>query len=231
MIHMVKKRSRVAFFLIILLSSIIILAIIVFANLGLQSAQVVVPGVTEGDVFTYDVMGLWSSNDPNATVPEMFLQLNMTEWYRVTITEVSSVTVTISTTWRFKNGTELAGIGTVDVETGVSYGGFWAIYAANLKENDRLRPLGPDISAVNETTTREYSAGGTRETNCVSLVLQYYDANDPTYSTTLTEYVSTHFDRQTGMLVELRHISIYTNPQMTLTILWKIKNSNVWTVT
>jgi hypothetical protein len=228
---MVKKRSRVAFFLIILLATIIILAIIIFTNLGLQSAQVVVPGVTEGDVFTYDITGSWSSNDPNVTVPEQFLQLNMTEWYRVTITEVSGVEVKISTTWRFKNGTELAGTGTVDLETGISSGGFWAIYAANLKENDRLRPNGPDRSTVNETTTREYGAGGTRETNCVSLVLQYYDADDPTYSTTWTDYVNTHFDRQTGMLVELRDISVYTNPQMTLTILWKIKNSNVWTVT
>jgi hypothetical protein len=228
---MVKKRSHVAFFLVILLSTIIILVIIVFTNLGLQPAQVVVPGVTEGDVFTYDVVGLWSSNDPNVTVPETFLQLNMTEWYRVTITEVSGVEVKISTTWRFKNGTELAGTGTVDVETGISYGGFWAIYAADLRANDRVRPNGPDRSTVNETITRGYGASGTRETNRLLITTQYYDADDPTLSTTYTEYAYTYFDRQTGILVELRNLSVYNNPQMTLTILWKIRDTNVWDVT
>ena len=229
---MVKKRSRVAFFLVILLLlAIIILAIIVFTNLGSQSAQGVAPGVTEGDVFTYDVMGFWSSNDPNATVPEQFLQLNMTEWYRVTITEVSGVEVKISTTWRFKNGTELAGTGTVDLETGISHGGFWAIYAANLRANDRVRPNGPDRSTVNETITRDYGASGTIETNRLILTTLYYDADDPTLSTTYTEYANTHFDRQTGILVELRNLSVYNNPQMALTVLWKIRDTNVWVVT
>jgi hypothetical protein len=227
---MVKKRSRVILFLAIVLFIIIILAFIIFTNLGFQSAQVAVPGVTEGDVFTYDVMGLWSSTDPNATMPESFLQLNMTEWYRVTVTGVSGTEVSIDTTWRFTNGTELKGTGSVNVETGISYGGFWAIYATNLNANDLVRPLGPDRSTVNETITREYGAGGTRETNRVSLVLQYYDADDPTFSTTWTEYSNTHFDRQTGMLVELRDINMYTNPQQTTTIVWKIKESNVWTI-
>jgi len=228
---MVKKRSRVAFFVATLLFTIIILAIIVFTNLGLQSPQVVVPGVTEGDVFTYDIMGLWSSNDPNATVPEQFLQLNMTEWYRVTITEVSGVEVKISTTWRFKNETELAGTGTVNVETGISSGGFWAIYAANLRANDRVRPNGPDRSTVNETITRDYGASGTRETNRLILTTLYYDVDDPTLSTTYTEYASTYFDRQTGILVELRNLSVYNKPQMALTVLWKIRGTNVWVVT
>jgi hypothetical protein len=192
-----------------------------------------VPGVTAGDEFIYDVKGFWISSDPNATLPEAFLQLNMTEWYQITVTGVSDAEVSINTTWRFNNGTELKGTGTVNVETGIYYPteGFWAIYAANLKADDRLRPLGPDQSTINETTTRNYGAGSTRETNRVSLVLQYYDADDPTFSTTLTEYINTHFDRQTGMLVELRDISVYSKPQMTLTILWKIKDSNVWAVT
>jgi hypothetical protein len=229
---MVKKRSRLILFIAVLLVVIIILAFVIFTYLGSQSNQVAVPGVKEGDVFIYDVRGLWSSNDPNATMLEAFLQLNMTEWYQITVTEVSGAQVSINTTWRFNNGTELKGTGTVNVETGICYptNGFWAIYAANLKADDRLRPLGPDQSTINETTTRNYGAGSTRETNLVSLVLQYYDADDPTFSTTWTEYINTYFDRQTGMLVELRDISMYTNPQQTLTIVWKITESNVWTI-
>jgi hypothetical protein len=225
---MVKKRSRRILFIAILLVVIIILAFVIF--LGSQSGQVV-PGVKEGDEFIYDVKGFWSSNDPNATLPETFLQLNMTEWYKVTVTGVSGSEVSINTTWRFTNETELTGQGTVNVETGICYptDGFYGVYAANLQVNGRLRPLGIDRSTINQTSTRDY-ASGTRETNTVSLVLEYYDADDPTNSTTWTEYMNTHFDRQIGILVELRDINVYTNPQQTLTIVWKIKESNVWTI-
>lgn len=227
---MVKKRSRVVYLLVILVFTILILAVIIFTYLGTQS--VVVPGVAAGDVFTYEVKGLWESDDPNATISDSLLQLNMTEWYRVTVTGVSGAEVSINTTWRFNNGTEVEGTGTVDVETGIKYPteGFWAIYATNLMAGDYVRPIGADRSTINETTTREYGAGGTRETNRISLVLEYYDANDPTYSTTWTEYMNTHFDRQTGMLVELHDANVYTNPQVTLTILWTIKDTNVWTI-
>ncbi len=223
---MAKKRTQIILIAIVLIV-IIILGLIIF--LGLQTGPV---GVKEGDEFVYDIKGVWSSNDPNATVPEAFPQLNMTEWYKVTVTGVSDSEVSINTTWRFTNGTELTGPGTVDVRTGIYYPteGFWAIYAANLRENDRLRPIGPDRSTINGTATRDYGVGGVRETNRVSLVLQYYDADDPTYSTTLTEYMNVHFDRQTGMLVELQDMSVYTNPQLTLQVIWKIKYSNVWTV-
>jgi len=226
---MPKKRSRVVFLLIIVLVIIIILAVIILANLGTQSAQMVA-GVKEGDVFTYALEGLWESNDPNATISDNLLQLNMTEWFRVTITNVSNPEISIHTVWRFKNGTEIEANGKVDIETGISSGGFWAIYAANLRANDYARPNGPDRSTINETSTKEY-ASGTRETNLRSLVLRYYDANDPTYSTTWTEYMNTHFDRQTGILVELRDISVYTNPEMTITLVWTIKDTNVWTIT
>ena len=155
----------------------------------------------------------------------------MTESYKVTVTDVNGADVTVETVWRFGNGTELTGTGNVNVETGIHYptNGFWAIYATNLKANDFARPIGPDRSTINETSTREY-ASGTRETNRISLELQYYDANDPTYSTTWTEYMNTHFDRQIGILVELRDTSVYTNPDMTITLLWKITDTNRWAV-
>jgi len=61
----------------------------------------------------------------------------------VTVTGVSGAEVSINTTWRFKNGTELEGIGTMNVEAGIPYptGGFWAIYAASLKSGDNVRPI------------------------------------------------------------------------------------------
>jgi hypothetical protein len=228
---MVKKRSRTIIFIAIVTAIIIILAFIIFTNLGAQSSLAASPGVRKGDEFIYDIKGYWSSNDPDLTAPESVQELNMTDWYKVTVTNVDGAEITLGTIWHFSNGTELTGTGNVNVETGIHYptDGFWAIYAANLKANDFVRPTGPDRSTINQTSTRDY-ASGTRETNRISLQLEYYDANDPTYSTTWTEYMNTQFDKQTGVLVELRDTSVYTNPDMTITLVWTIKDTNRWTV-
>ena len=229
---MAKKRSRLILVLAIVSAIIIILAFIALTQLGSQAAQDAVPGVNVGDTFTYDIRGYYSSNDPNATIPENFPQINMTEWFRIVVKEVSGSEVTINTTWRFSNETELNGINTIDVETGINnpIDGFWAIYASNLRANDRTRPNGPDQSTINATSPKEYSSGVTRETNTLSLVQNYYDADDPTYGTTLTEYMQADFDKQTGMLVQLSDISDYTNPGMRLALLWTLMDTNVWAV-
>jgi len=162
-------------------------------------------------------------------IAESFYQYNLTEWYKVTVTDVSNASITLSTTWRFINGTELQGSNTVDVESGIVYptGSFWAIYAANLGAGDFVRPIGPDRSTINQTATRQY-ASGSRDTNRISLEIEYYDSNDPT--TTWTEYMNIHFDRATGLLVEFRDTNVFNNPQMTLTTVWPIADTNVWNV-
>lgn len=225
---MAKKRSRLFLFSVAALIIVIVMALIIY--LGTQASQGVV-GVKAGDEFIYDIMGFWDSDDPNATLFEYYAQLNMTDWYKITVTEVNGSKVSISTTWRFTNETEFNGTSTVNVETGIVYptDAFWAIYPSNLKKDDLIRPLGAGQATINETTNRDY-AGSPREINRVSLVLQYYDADDPTYSTTWTEYMNTHFDRKTGMLVEFSDRSIYTNPELTVTLEWKLVESNVWTV-
>jgi hypothetical protein len=226
---MAKKRSRLPLIAAVTLIVVIVLALIVF--LGIQPNQGVVSGVQTGDEFVYDIKGFWSSNDPNATLIDYYVELNMTAWYKITITDVNNSKVSISTVWRFTNETEITGTSTVDVDTGIIFpsDAFWAIYAANLNANDRLRPSGGGPATINETATRDYTSG-TRETNFVSLTLQYYDADDPTGTRTWTEIMSTKFDRQTGMLVEFRDISLFTNPSQTATIAWTLKESNVWAV-
>ncbi len=224
-----KRRSRIILLLSILLFVIIILAIIIYTNLGKPLAQAI-PGVAKDDVFTYNIMGIINSKDPNAEVPTQFLELNNTEWYRVTVTDVSGPNVSIDTTQHFRNGTEITGTGTVNVETGINspVNGFWTIFAANLGKNDRVRPNGPERSTVNETLARDYGEGGIRETNALSIITEYYDSENP--DITYTEYGNTYFDRQTGMLVELRYISVYTDPQITLQLVWKIIDTNRWII-
>ena len=224
---MKQKRSRNLIYLAI--AVIVIVAFVIYTSLGSQGETGVVPGVRVGDEFTYSINGFFSSNDPNATAPEGFMELNMTEWFKVLVTDVSDQDVTVSTTWRFTNGTELNATSSINVDTGIPYptNGFYPIYAANLKANDYIRPHGPDRSTINETSNRQY-ASSTRQTNRRTISIPAYDENDP--SRTWIETPTIYFDKQTGMLVELRDVNVYTNPQMTLTVLWKLMDTNVWKV-
>jgi hypothetical protein len=216
---MIKKIANAAFLLVILCFTIV----------GTNSARALVPGVTQGNEFTYDIMGLWSSPSIGVAIPEYLLQLNMTDYFKVTITGVSGANVSVRTMWRFTNDTEIEGDSEINLETGIYTGGFWAIFAANFNANDRVHPQGYDQITVNETVTRDY-LNGKRETNHLMLNSQQYDTNDPTSSTFYTQKSDIYFDKQTGMLVELRDDSMYSNPSMTVTIVWKIRDSNLWVV-
>ncbi len=227
---MVKKKSRLPLIVAVAVISVVLIALVVF--LGIQSSQGLTPGVKAGDEFIYDINGSWTSIDPNATVPFGFFQINMTDWYKVTITDVNGSRVSLNTKWHFENGTEIDTEGYVNIESGTVFptGGFWPIYASNLKVNDIARPSGMEQIIVNQTDTKEYAAGVTRETNFIKQERELYDADDPTGSTTWTNFITIQFDKQTGMLVQLSDISIYNNPQLILTTTWKLKESNVWLV-
>ena len=81
--------------------------------------ETVVAGVAAGDVFTYSIRGYATIIDANATVPEWVFQVNMTEWYKVTITQVNDSEVSFSATWRFSNRTEIDKTGKVNIKTGI----------------------------------------------------------------------------------------------------------------
>lgn len=228
---MMKKKNK--YRLLIAISAVLVITVLLAVTIFLGSplANEVTPGVRVGDEFIYDITSSWDSDDPNATVVDYYVQLNTTEYYKIAITDVNGSKVSIKTTWRFANETEIEQTSTMDVNTGIAYpyNAFWAIYATNLQKNDRIRPSGASRAIVNETETKEYTSG-LREINVVSLTEQYYDADDPTYSTTWNEYMVTEFDKQTGMLVEFHDISIYSNPGQTMTVSWILIETNVWEV-
>jgi hypothetical protein len=208
-----------------LLTATFFLVLLGFAMVGSVKAQTRIPGVYQGNVFTYDVTASWSSNDPNAVVPADLLDINKTEYYQVTITAVSGSEITTQSVWHFTNGTETTSSGTINVETGATTDeGFWLIAAGNLGVNDRLQTSGPNYFYVNTTVMRDY-VGGARETNQLTFTLPGSDvAGD------FIEYVDYYFDKQTGMLVQLNDAKVYSNPTTTITRFWKIKDSNVWVV-
>ncbi len=219
-----KKRFHTGYLLAIILLAILIGTVIIFTYLGTRS-QVRLPGVSVGDTFVYDVFGFWNTSATNTTIPQRMIDINQTKAFRVTITNVSGPMVTTQDTWIFENGTEYNSTGMINVETGFNTGGFWAVVAANLGKNDVLHPAGQNRITVNETIIRQY-ASGARETNYFKYKYQGVD-DEYGYYTAEADY---YFDKATGMLVELYDRSTFISAGTQGAILWKLKETNVWTV-
>lgn len=214
--------------------AIIIVAIIAVAFLSTQNsnnppAAKSVSGLSPGDTFTYSIKGYADVTDGNGTVPASFSELNKTENYQVTITNVNGGQIAYNTTWRFVNGTERNMQSSGNILTGISDANFWAIYPSNLTLYSLVRPSGTDGMIVNETETRTYNYGP-RTTNVMSVQNQFVNTDDPSLSTSFNDYLYVHFDKITGMLVELKEIKIYSDPQIILTVDWQLQYTNVWSV-
>jgi hypothetical protein len=225
----VKKSSHKKLYIAIALIVIISVASGAAAYLASIPKPVVV-GVKAGDSFTYTMQGI-SVLGTDATTPEYFSQYNDTQYFKVTVTDIQNKTVTLSTEWKFKNGTEINGTQTINVGNGEksSTDSFWAIYPSNLAVNDLLRPEGFDGVKVNATDTRTYSSGD-RKTNFFRVDNEFFDINDPTRSTYRYVYNGVSFDQQTGMLVSMQNWEEYNNPQYRLIVLYTLIDTTVWEV-
>ena len=191
-----------------------------------QTPGEAVAGVAAGDVFTYSIRGYATKIDSNATIPEWVFQVNMTEWYKVTITQVNDSEVSFSATWRFSNGTERDTTGKVNIKTGLGNSqDFWAVYASGLEAGDYTRPYGATGQVINATEMRTYKSGE-RETNSILAETTFYATDD----STCDSFRSIYFDKQTGMLVEFVNTEVYSNPQLFLKLEWKLVDSTVWDV-
>ena len=193
-----------------------------------QTPGEAVAGVAAGDLFTYSIRGYATIIDANATVPEWVFQVNMTEWYKVTITQVNDSEVSFSATWRFSNRTEIDKTGKVNIKTGIGNSqDFWAIYASGLEAGDYARPFGATGQVINATEKRTYKSGE-RETNSILAETMFTTTDDSPIS--CNSYRSIYFDKQTGMLVEFVNTDLYSSPQLFLKLEWKLVDSTVWDV-
>ncbi len=223
-----RKKLYISIFILIVLVVAIIAAVFAFQPAPAETIQAK-SGLKAGDTFTYSMTGISELGDPNATTPPNFYDVNMTDYYKVTITAVEDPKVSFDTQWRFKNGTQLDYPGYVNIETGDNDDIFWAIYAANLTVGKPARPAAPNKCTVNMTDYVDYKDGN-RTTNKLQIQGQFYDPTDPTFTKSYLDYTNVHFDRETGMLVELRNRKIYTDPAIILTVEWKLVDSNVWAI-
>ena len=208
-----KKRKIIPVFVLIAMLLTIIGA--------MAAAQSRTSGVSVGDTFTYSNANFsWYSNDPTATVPTEWNNMNGSAYFQITIESVVGTNVTISSLAHYNNGTDISQSGWVDVDTGDGNMTFFLI-SANLNANDSIY-TGSDYSNyfINETIP------GTRATN-------YLNATMETSVESYSIYLSMNFywDQTTGVLTKM---SMTNNETTTYTTDWSISfeltSSNKFTV-
>ena len=189
-------------------------------EITLTQAQVTV-GVSEGDVFEYNFYSTWHS-DFMDTPPAELVELNQTEWVRVTVTEVSGSQIKTIVTTHHRNGTEENADGFCDIETGETTVSPPFI-SANLNTFDPINPSATIPYYVNETLVGDY-ANSQRETNLLRFE-QTDVLTDVGATKSITEY---YFDKDTGALVEYSMAFSYTG--LTSITRSKLISSNVWVI-
>ncbi|MCW4005528.1 MAG: hypothetical protein NWF04_02865 [Candidatus Bathyarchaeota archaeon] len=196
-------------------------------------AQTRVPGVSNGDEMVYDVKAYWTSQNSSATVPPELQQMNSTGNFTVKVTIVSAPNVTTTQLWNFVNNTQQPYLVTWDIETGESYyyvqSPFEGIVGADLTAGDLLHPLGNDTITINQTITRSY-ADGEREINIVELTAPIVDSESNDANTIGTRRTAFYLDKVTGVLVEAQDEVEYFDNEETGSVIWMIKETNLWAV-
>ncbi len=206
----------------------LIIALLLIVSVQTALAQDILVGLKPGDTFTYSVTGSYSSNAPVTDVPGEVINAEASDYFKVTVTNVSSPNIGYTWVWHFINGTEQTGDGITNIEIpSESVGPFTLIVSANLTTNDSIHPhFGPTIK-FNETFRYTYT-NYTRQTN--RLQTQNQEANNQTstikYRTVNTD---TYYDQQTGMMVYFNEQTNYQNPTFETTITWKLLGQNAWT--
>jgi hypothetical protein len=206
--------------------TIVLMALLISGIIHVAAAQDIVAGVKPSDEFTYNITGIYPTNNPALFIPQEVIDAHETAYFKVLIDAVSGPKVNYTWSWYFSNGSNpLSQSDMVDLETTENTGPFWAIVSANLTTQGRIHPhFGPDLSVFNETVKYAYT-NYTRDANRLQLEFAYQ--NNVT-GATCVESTDTYFDKLTGMLVELNDQSVYQNPSYTTIITWKLAGTNAW---
>ena len=173
------------------------------------------PGVTVGQYVKY---GNFVGVGPGA---EAFNDYN---WLKLEVTDVYGKAVTLLSTSQFKNGTAIAGNGTISVwniEKGTENGipsTQGPIIPANLNQGDSIPP--PSTYKINSTESRTY-LGISRTVNILDASI-----STPDYNATLT-YI---YDKNSGMLLEsTTQTTTQSDPQpVTTTISYRVIETNIF---
>jgi hypothetical protein len=200
-----------------------LLCLVFFAMFKAALGQTIIAGVNNGDSFTYHLSSYWTSSDPFASIPASLLNYNHTAAVEVRIDNVIGSDIAILIVTYFSNGSDpIPLMGSVNLQSGESYGGFSAIISSYLVEGERIHPLGPDTITINQTVTKNFESGS-RQTNRIHIT-----ARNETIGATSS--VDRYFDKVTGILVESTDETSYDNPSEKAVITWTLVASSVWSI-
>ena len=226
-----KRKIGIAIVLLVIILVAAAAAFQAVMNSQKPETSVTNPALKVGDTFTYKLNGSSVLGSADVVTPEEFMQYNNTDYYQVTVTGINGSQVYLDTIWQFTNGTQVTNTQTIDLSTGAiaDPAGFSYLYPSNLNVTDKLYPNESTEFVINSTSTQKYN-NSTRATNYWATEDQFIDTSDQTGNTMRYDFIAVDFDKQTGMLVGLTRINFFTNPEIELTITWKLTGSNVWSV-
>ncbi len=156
------------------------------------------PGVVNGDYFTYEMYGVFTSNRPNASLEIPQFEYNNTDWVRINISRVEGSMIYQVYTLHFKNGSETEFNYETNIDPDNQSNAFSGqsvpICATNMGAGERI----PTAElTINDTTSRTYS-DGSRQINHVG----WNSTHD---------WGNCYFDRETGMPVEFLRTHRFAN--------------------
>lgn len=202
-------------------TAMLIFLCLTIASTIIVHAETPVVGVSQGDTFEYDMVSHWNSLLTDV-VPPSLVELNQTQWVKITVTEVTGTLIQSQVKTHYRNGTENEEDGACDIDTGdlaVSP----PFIGANLGRNDLVNPAASEPWYINETVTRNYK-NGPRETNHLRL-------ESVGTSETVGEFTNIYdyyFDKSTGALVEYTTEFSYSGLESITQS--KLISSSVWVV-
>jgi len=174
-------------------------------------------GVSPGDNFLYTFNVFWNPPEPDQTAPANVMELNNTEWVKITVHETNGPIVIMNMTTHFKNETETNAQIWVNLLSGEG-NGFGYIIAPNLKSNQLAYHMGYDKGysfLLREEFVKNYTFG---ERSVLRALVN---------NTSSDEYVlishDMYFDKETGVMLEWRITQVPKNaPEASISLVWKI---------
>ena len=139
--------------------TMILVFVLTIALTPLVFAQTATVGVNPGSTYDYTYKVNWDSTDPSASVPNLYTELNDTQFIRITIVDVTGTKINVDYTRHFNNGTEQTQNGNIDIQTQlieIPYGDL--IIRAGANSGEKIYPDGGHAT-LSDVATRTYSYG------------------------------------------------------------------------
>ncbi len=134
-------------------------------------------GVSTGDTFSYTYACYFLSDNSSATLPQEFAWINQTDYFMMKVTSISGSTINFETTLHMRNGSDMVGIGAMNVGSGMSsmngyspigMGSYYFI-SSNVGMMGRMFPSASFSPTVNDTSMMNYVRGQRLTTTYQSL--------------------------------------------------------------